>query len=59
MVDFLADGGEEGGESGLFFGGEAAEDEFDVADGAAEVRVVGAKAEAGEVGGVEVVSDGF
>lgn len=59
MVDFLADGGEEGGESGLFFGGEAAEDEFDVAEGVAEVGVVGAEAETGEVGGVEVASDGF
>lgn len=59
LVDFLADGGEEGGESGLFFGGEAAEDEFDVAEGVAEVGVVGAEAEAGEVGSVEVASDGF
>lgn len=59
LVDFLADGGEEGGESGLFFGGEAAEDEFDVAEGVAEVGIVGAEAEAGEVGGVEVAGDGF
>lgn len=59
LVDFLADGGEEGGESGLFFGGEAAEDEFDVAEGAAEVGIVSAETEAGEVGGVEVASDGF
>lgn len=59
MVDFLADGGEEGGESGFFFGGEAAEDEFDVAEGVAEAGIVGAEAEAGEVGGIEVASDGF
>lgn len=58
-VEVAGDTGEEVGEGGLFFGGEAAEDEVDVAKGAAEVVVAGAEAKAREIGGVERFGDGF
>lgn len=50
---------EDGGESGLFVGGEMAEHEINVAEFGADFGIVSAEAEARKIGGAKVVSDGF
>lgn len=59
FVDGAADFAEEVGEEGFFLGSEAGEDEVDVAELCAELGVVSAEAEAGEIVGAEVVRNGF
>lgn len=59
FVDSLADFEEEIGEKLLFFGGEAREDEIDVAELRAKLVVVGAEAKPRKIFGAEVVCDRF
>lgn len=59
LIDFFSDLSEESRKGGFFLGSETAEDEVDVAELLAEFIVPCAKAETGEIGGVEVFGDGF
>lgn len=59
FVDFCGDFGEKSGEGGFFFGGEATEDEVDVAEFLTEGVVPCAEAKAWKVGCVEGFGDGF
>ena len=58
-IDAGGDFSEKAGESGFFVRSELAEDEVDVAELLADFGIVGAEAEAGEIGGFELAGDGF